>query len=472
MPEDVEIEMLTYDLTSRRGTLCRRLYECIKSDVLSGKLSAGEKLPSKRSLARNLGVSAITVENAYDQLIAEGYAISEQRRGYYVSEYASKRKETGNHATSPTWVVAPKGEERLYFDFSSNQTENANFPFSVWARMLRETISRRGAALLKKSPCGGVVELRRAIAGHLSSFRAMTVEPDQIFVGAGTEYLYGTLIQLLGREKIYCIETPGYKKLLKIYEHSGAQCRSARMDEHGVVVDELRAARADVAHLCPNHHFPTGITTPLSRRFEILAWVNESAGRYVIEDDYDSEFRLNGRPLPTLQSVDAEKVVYMNTFSKSLASTIRISYMVLPPALANRFYETLSFYSCTVSTFEQYALAAFIGQGYFEKHINRMRLHYKRKRARILSEIRAILPDEACQIEENDSGLHFILRLTTRRSDGEIQARLMEHGVRIAAISDYETGDVSGDSRRFILGYSNLDEERLRPALELLRKAL
>ena len=204
----------------------------------------------------------------------------------------------------------------------------------------------------------------------------MNVDPDQIIVGAGTEYLYGLLVKLLGTDKVYCVEDPGYKKISQIYECNNAKCLPVQMDEQGISVELIKKANAQIAHISPTHHFPTGITMPVNRRYELLAWANESSDRYIIEDDYDSEFRMNGHPIPPILSIDAcEKVIYINTFSKSLTSTIRISYMVLPEHLANEFYRRLSFYSCTVSTFEQYTLARFISEGYFEKHINRMRLH-------------------------------------------------------------------------------------------------
>ena len=192
----------------------------------------------------------------------------------------------------------------------------------------------------------------------------MNVDPDQIIVGAGTEYLYGLLVKLLGTDKVYCVEDPGYKKISQIYECNTAKCLPVQMDEQGISVELIKKVNAQIAHISPTHHFPTGITMPVNRRYELLAWANESSDRYIIEDDYDSEFRMNGHPIPPILSIDAcEKVIYINTFSKSLTSTIRISYMVLPEHLANEFYRRLSFYSCTVSTFEQYTLARFIFEG-------------------------------------------------------------------------------------------------------------
>jgi GntR family transcriptional regulator/MocR family aminotransferase len=293
----------------------------------------------------------------------------------------------------------------------------------------------------------------------------MNVDPDQIVVGAGTEYLYSLLIKLLGKDKIYCVENPGYKKLRSVYESNGAVCRYVNLDDDGMNVDALKSCGANVAHISPNHHFPTGITMPISRRYELLAWSNEESGRYIIEDDYDSEFRLNGKPIPPLQSIDAcEKVIYMNTFSKSLTSTIRISYMVLPEHLANLFFERLSFYANTVSTFEQYTLAAFISQGYFEKHINRMRLRYGRKRARILEMIRNVYTPDECRIIENGSGLHLVLEFNTDIPDRELQRRLRKRKIKIASITDYYMDDVIRDKHQFILNYSSLNMDGLEEA--------
>lgn len=464
--------MLTYDLNKADGPLYRGLYHCIKDDILKGKLGINEKMPSKRALANNLGVSTITVENAYDQLIGEGYLYSIPKKGYFVSDISDLRI---NNAPIQKSLNIEKGNdaEELFFDFSSNKTESDDFPFSVWAKLMRDTISLKEKELLTVSPCEGVKELREAIANHLSSFRGMNVDPDQIIVGAGTEYLYSLLIKLLGMGKTYCLENPGYKKLISIYNSNGVTCKYVNMDDKGIIADELRMSGADIVHISPTHHFPTGITMPVSRRYELLAWANEADGRYIIEDDYDSEFRLNGKPIPPFQSIDAcEKVIYMNTFSKSLTSTIRISYMVLPEHLANKYYRTLSFYSNTVSTFEQYTLAAFISQGYFEKHINRMRLRYGRKRARILDTIQQIFEEQQYQVIENDSGLHFLLEFHTKMTDVDIQKKCLEKKIRIGTISDYYLDGVTRNRHQFILNYSGLNMDNLEPALITLKKII
>ncbi|MBB5225094.1 PLP-dependent aminotransferase family protein [Treponema ruminis] len=467
--------MLSYNLSEAKGPLYKSLYQFIREDIQSGKLKANEKLPSKRSLAQNLGISTISIENAYDQLICEGYIYSLPKRGYFVAEIENinELKPKSVPKSEAKINIHERGIDSDFFDFSSNRVEKENFPFSIWAKILREIISQNESQLLEVSPCGGVRELREAIANHLESFRGMSVNPDQIIVGAGTEYLYGLLTKLLGNDKTYCIENPGYKKLKKIYESNGAKCLAVDMDEQGLSIEKLRSANGQIAHISPTHHFPTGICMPASRRYEMLAWANESEENYIIEDDYDSEFRLKGKPLPPLFSLDIfGKVIYMNTFSKSLASTIRISYMILPEKLANLFYQKLAFYSCTVSTFEQYTLASFISKGFFEKHINRMRLHYGRKRARIIEAIKRYFSENECQIIENDSGLHFILKFNTPLTDEQFKEILSSKGILISSISDFEMNDKPQSSHEFILNYSSIDMEKLNSSLKKLREAL
>ena len=326
---------------------------------------------------------------------------------------------------------------------------------------------------MKPSPTGGIDELKTAIVEHLKSFRGMLVDPNQIVIGAGTEYLYSLIIQLLGSDKCYCIENPGHQKLSKIYRQHKIKCRFADMDADGLTIEGLRASGAQIAHISPTHHFPTGITMPASRRYEVLAWANEEDGRYIIEDDYDSEFRPNGKPIPPLFSIDAcEKVIYMNTFSKSLSPTIRISYMVLPIHLATRFYQSMSFQACTVSNFEQYTLARFIQQGSFEKHINRMRLYYIRQRKKLMDTIRLSSLGDCCRILENDSGLHFLLQLKTTLTDAQVESEAKKQGLKIKALSDYYLSEEKKRQGYYLVNYSNLNDDTINAALKILADLL
>ncbi|MBM7686158.1 PLP-dependent aminotransferase family protein [Defluviitalea raffinosedens] len=464
--------MLTYDFENVKEPLYEYIYKCIKSDIVSGNLKPGEKLPSKRTFAHNNGISTITIQNAYDQLISEGYVYSLPKKGYFVADI-DVRTSTPKEAKITLDIKLPEEKAVYDIDLSNNEINPDNFPFSIWAKLSREIISNKKKELMEASPTGGKYEVRAAIAEHLKSFRGMLVDPNQIVIGAGTEYLYGLIIQLLGKDKSYCIENPGYKKLLQIYKQYNIECKFADMDDMGITVDGLKKSGAEVVHISPNHHFPTGITMPASRRYEVLAWANEKDDRYIIEDDYDSEFRYNGKPIPTLFSIDAcEKVIYMNTFSKSLTSTMRISYMVLPVHLANRFYEQLSFYSCTVSNFEQYTLAALINKGYFEKHINRMRLHYTRQRKLIIDTIMKSKLGKKCEIIENDSGLHFLIKLYTHLSDQEVTNRLKKKGIQMKALSEYYLEPEKSKPHYFIINYSNIDISKISEACETIYSIL
>lgn len=463
--------MLTYDFSNLTGPLYRELYQKIRQDILNGTIKTGEKLPSKRTLAQNLGVSTITVENAYDQLISEGYLYSEVKRGYFVSDI--KKIAVPKIIQKPELNIMTNEKKSWYFDFSSNTVEAKNFPFSVWAKLSREVLSNMQSEVLQISPSNGTESLRKAIANHLLSFRGMSVDPNQIIIGAGTENLYEILIKLLGDRNTYCIENPGYIKIRKVYEINKVNYVSANLDENGISIEELKKSKADIAHISPNHHFPTGITMPVSRRYEILGWANEKKDRYIIEDDYDSEFRQNGNPIPTLQSIDAfGKVIYMNTFSKSIASTIRISYMVLPEQLANLYYRTLNFYSCPVPTFEQYTLSKFIDEGYFEKHINRMRLYYRRKRITVLNILKKNLSDRECSIIESDSGLHLILKLNCSISDEELKASLLEKSININMLSEYYICPKEDLQHMYLLNYSNINLEKFENTMKVLKEII
>ncbi len=465
--------MITYSFSDiGSDSLYGHLYKCIKNDIINGTLPAGAKLPSKRSFARNLGISTITVENAYQQLIAEGYVFSVQKKGYYVCDIDEDSVlRTGGTGTQKTKQYDP-APRPIMTDFTTTQTAPENFPFTIWARLLRSVISEQKNELMTPSPSAGMARLRLAISTHLHAFRGMDTAPEQIIVGAGTEYLYGLLIQLLGAERTYAVEDPGYRKISKIYGSHSVKCCHIPLDAGGIITSELEYSGADILHISPSHHFPTGIVTPISRRYELLAWAAKSDSRYIIEDDYDSEFRLEGRPVPTLSSIDVmEKVIYMNTFSKSLTPTIRISYMVLPKHLVQRFYDKLSFYSCTVSNFEQLTLARFIEEGYFEKHINRMRTFYRNRRDEILRTIAESPLAKQVHITEEDAGLHFLMRVDTKLTEQEFKREALSRGIRLAPLSDYYEEAARAPLNTYIINYSDIQTENLREAADALNAA-
>lgn len=462
--------MLTYDLSKIKGPLYEGIYTYIKEDIQKSRLKADEKMPSKRALAKNLGVSIITIENAYDQLIGEGYLYTLPRKGYYVSriENLSKFQAT---STLSLDIHYPK-PSKATINLSNNHIDSDDFPFSVWARLMRETISTKENALIKNSTCGGVYELRQAIANHLASFRGMNVDPDQIVIGAGTEYLYGVLIQLLGAEKTVCLENPGYKKIAQIYQSHHVNCTYANLDASGISMEEIRASGAEVVHISPTHHFPTGITMPIKRRYELLSWANEKEKRMIIEDDYDSEFRYKGKPIPALQGSDSNgKVIYTGTFSKSLAPSIRMSYMVLPEHILKIYQEKCRFISSTVSKVDQMILQKFMEEGYYERHLNKTRALYKNRHDVLISSLRKM--KEILEISGENAGVHLLLHFKTDDSEKDLIEKAAKQGVRVYGLSEYCVKDNEDSTGKavILLGYANMNEERIRAAVQLLCKA-
>lgn len=467
--------MLTYSFEDREHiSLYEYLYKQIKNDILNHRLTPDEKLPSKRALAEHLNISTITVENAYSQLMAEGYIYSKPKSGFFVSHITSSESQTAHGDVVFYEKPAPEEKKKYYADFVSNSTAKQSFPFSMWSKLMRKTMSDNLDKLMVNSPSVGIWELRQEIAKFLLQFRGMNVSPDQIVVGAGTEYLYGIIIQLLGRKKIYAVEDPGYQKISKIYGANDVACVHIPMNENGIDLTSLETSQAQVVHISPSHHFPTGIVTPIGRRYELLSWASKSSSRYIIEDDYDSEFRFVGKPIPALQSIDVlDKVIYVNTFSKSLSSTIRISYMVLPEKLMKIYNQDLNFYSCTVPNFEQYTLTSFIAEGHFEKHINRMRNYYRSQRDLIMNCIKKHPKYTRVQIAEENSGLHFLLHVDTTLTDEQLVKKAAENGIHISCLSQYYKNQPDLSLPHTILiNYSGISSDLIPQAVELLFNSL
>lgn len=475
--------MLTYNLTATGSdSLYESLYKCIKNDILQGKLCAGEKLPSKRSFAKNLGISVITVENAYGQLSDEGYIYSMPKRGFYVSDIDMvANPNTGAKTSADANLFDDSASiacSPYFADFSSNQTDSEIFPFTIWSKTVRSVLNDNQIQLMINSPCAGILPLRNAIAHYLRDFRGMQVFSHQIIIGAGTEYLYGLLIQLLGKDLIYGVENPGYHKIGKICKSMDVSYRHVDLDENGVSIHELEEKKIDIIHTSPSHHFPTGIVMPVSRRYELLGWAAKKKQHYIIEDDYDSELRLSGKPFPTLQSIDVSgKVIYMNTFTKTLASTVRISYMVLPEDLAKRFYSELSFYSCTVSNFEQYTLAQFMENGSFEKHINRLRNYYQNKRDAILKELKSGSIGKYITIQEEEAGVHFLMHIQSDCTEAEIVEKAKAGGVKLDPLSRYyikntekheQNGQENPYENTYVMNYSSVNMENIKKVVQVL----
>ncbi len=490
---------MIYDLEKRgKLPLYEYLYLCIREDVLNGTLRPGEKLPSKRELARSHDVALITVENAYAQLIIEGYVTAKEKSGYFVNPGMAEERPrfeaeerggvphdgSGREGTLRGGVgrtdaavsltakaCAPRGVSagKWLVDFTSGELKKDAFPFTVWAKLMRRVMNDREEAFLTKPENRGVPELREAIREYLKKAKGLTVLPEQIIVGPGTEYLHHILLQLVGRSRIVAVEDPGYKKVGQIYEGNGLKCLHVPVDQGGMIVERLKGSNATLVHISPSHHFPTGCVMPIARRRELLSWARES-GAYVIEDDYDSEFRFDGRPIPTLVSLDGDSVIYMNTFTKTLAPSIRIAYAVLPMTLAERYGQKLSYYSGAVSSFEQYTLAAFIGEGYYERHVARMRNYYRQQRSKILTALAQSPLAKRASVEEHAAGLHFILRINGIKDEEKWLARLEGQGIRLLPVSAFCYERKESYRHRFVIYYSDIDPENLKEAFEIMAK--
>lgn len=459
--------MLTYNMDNRQELpLYDYLYRCIKNDILSGRIGVGEKLPSKRSLAKHLNISVITVENAYAQLLLEGYITSCEKKGYFVND-------TGC-VPQASCLIRPKAEEEFeyaYFaDLKSNRIRRNRFPFSTWAKLLRDTLSERPEQLLKTVPYNGVYELRLALAEFLHEFRGMQVLPSQIVICSGTDSMYGRLFCLLD-DATWAVENIGSQKITGLYDMYHAKWKSVPRDEYGVDMNSLYESGCNVVHVSPAQHFPIGTVMPVKRRTELLEWADRK-GYYIIEDDYDSEFWYQGKPAPTLYSLDGNgRVIYFNTFSKTLIPSLRISYMVLPYELAQRYEEGLSFYSGTVPSMEQYALARFISEGYFERHINHMRNYFKSQRGSLFEAVKESPLGGISHIYENSSGTYFLLELDTKLADKELVTRIREKDINVACTSEY-MAQPHGDTHTLVINYCGVYAERIKETIQRIWEAI
>lgn len=347
----------------RREKKYYTLYLRLKDDILQGVIRPGAKLPSKRALAERMNISVITVEYAYRQLMDEGYVYARERSGYFVRPIA------GLHP--------PERVEREPLRFLAEESPSGAgeslFPYSLWFKTVRHVMSEYGPRLVDRSPNKGCARLRNAIAAYLLRYRGMYAQPEQIVVGSGSEQLYEAVVRMLGADRIYGVEYPSYEKIEAVYAGSGAAVERLALGPEGIESQSLAQTSADVLHVTPFHSYPTGVTAPAFKRYEYLSWAREP-GRYIVEDDFDSEFFLPGKPLESLYSMDKDgRVIYINTFSKSLAPSMRMGYMILPPALFELYDRRAGMYSCSVPLLEQYALAEFIAEGHFERHLSRVR---------------------------------------------------------------------------------------------------
>ena len=338
-----------------------QLYVQLRTDIINSIYKYGEKLPSKRILAEETQTSVITVEHAYEILCDEGYVTAKPRSGYFVSY------------KKDSFIPATENDEIPFSEITSYNHTDDDFPFSVFAKTMRRVLSKYNELILIKSPNEGVMELRKALSGYLARNKGITAKPHQIIIGSGSEYLYGLIVQFFGNSKVYAVENPSYEKIHLVYQANGARCEFLKLGKDGILSSELIKSSADILHVTPVRSYPSGITASASKRNEYIQWAT-GRGNIIIEDDFDSEFTLLPKNEETLFSMESKNsVIYINTFTKTIAPSMRVGYIVLPENLVESFYEKMGFYSCTVPVFEQYVLAEFINNGDFERHINRVR---------------------------------------------------------------------------------------------------
>ena len=443
--------------------LYHQLYRHIAAAIQSGALAPGSKLPSKRRLCALAGVSMSTVETAYSLLAAEGYVLAKPRSGYVCAGLLPPAPAAPSQRL-PETVPAPP--PRWAYDCSTSGVDTSAFPFSSWARITKEAVYENPGLLQRGHPQGDL-SLRTALAELLAQYRGVRCAPEQVVVGAGADYLITLLLQLLPEQRFIALEDPGYPAAYTAAALHGREAVPIPVDGEGMDPEALAASGAGLAYLTPSHQFPLGVTMPAGRRSRLLHWAASAPGRWLIEDDYDSEFRYSSRPIPALQGLDrAGRVVYMGTFSRSIAPAIRVAYMILPPELLERFRRTFSHGACTVSRFEQESLRRFLVQGLYGRHLRRTGNLYRKKCALFTGALSAI-PSAA--ISGADAGLHFLVTIP-RLSEAELVERAAAKSVGVQPLSRY-CHRVKPKPSTVVLGFAGLTEDELAQAAALLKEA-
>lgn len=449
--------------------LYEQIYDHIKTEIRDGKLLSGERLPSTRSLAEYLQVARSTVEYAYDQLLSEGYIESRPCKGYFVcamEELFHMEETKGESGEVPEKA---QGRAVWEYNFSPHEIDMSGFPFGVWKKITRNILTSANNELFARGEAQGDYDLRETIGRYLHSSRGVNCRPEQIIVGAGNDYLLMLLEKILGRHMRIAMENPTYVRTYRIFQSFAYDIVTVDMDESGMRTDCLAGANVSAAYVMPSHQFPMGTVMPIGRRTELLKWASEGPDRYLIEDDYDSEFRYYGKPIPALQASDRQgKVIYIGTFSKAIAPAIRVSFMVLPQTLLERYRRECSFYSCTVSRIDQRILNEFIRDGYFERHLNKMRKMYRAKQELLLQCLDSFRKD--FDISGESTGLHLVLTAKGNVTEAELLEKAEGAGVRVCGLSESMVED-SERRATVLLGFGGLTSEQITGGVNRLRKA-
>ncbi|WP_391206078.1 PLP-dependent aminotransferase family protein [Psychrobacillus sp. L4] len=447
--------------------LYEQLYNEIKEAIIDGTIEEGAKLPSKRKLAEFLSVSQTTIEFAYSQLVAEGFISSEARKGFFVQnlEDLALIEQEAPHMTREE-----NDTEEIFIDFSPGKIDTESFPFAIWRKYMKEIISEANKDFLQLGHPQGDFELRQQISSYLYQSRGVKCTPEQIILGSGTEQLMPLIIRLLGKEAIYGIENPGYPLTHHLFLEDKQKSIPIPVDIEGVIVSQLEQTNATVMYVTPSHQFPTGAVLSATRRSQLLSWAYQQENRYIIEDDYDSEFRYTGRPIPSLQGIDQnQRVIYLSTFSKSLMPSLRIAYAVLPKTLIMQYMQKYSYYAATVPRMDQHVLTKFMESGHFAKHLNKMRKIYKRKLEIVTKTIAEFNP--IVTISGEQAGMHILLTIHTCKTEEELVLLSKQAGIRIYALREYITGDFEHASTpKIVLGFGGIDTNDISASINTLIK--
>ena len=465
---------LTINLRAgQKVPLYEQIYEYIKADIRKGRIRSGEKLPSTRALSAHLEVSRSTVELAYEQLLSEGYIEAQPYRGYFVCQIDDLFQIDAQKADIRK--NGEKQEQKYRYDFTPSGVDLKSFPYNVWRKLSKECLVDDKAELFRLGCPQGEFGLRNAICSYLHQARGVNCRPDQIIVGAGNDYLLMLLGAILGSGYKIALENPTYKQAYRLFENLSYEVCTVNMDDKGMRVDELRKADADIAFVMPSHQYPLGTVMPIRRRMELLKWAQEKENRYIIEDDYDSEFRYKGKPIPALQGYDRNgKVIYIGTFSKSIAPAIRMSYLVLPETVCSLYKERCGFISSTVSKVDQLILQKFIEEGYYERHLNKTRALYRNRHDVLLNALKDMTTD--FMISGENAGVHLLLRFHDGRSEEELIRLAKEKEVKVYGLSEYYVGENKKEKQDqkeavILLGYANMSDEKIMCAAKLLDEA-
>ena len=456
---------LTMNLkTHSKIPLYEQIYNYIKSDIQNGKIAYGEKLPSTRALAKHLEISRSTVELAYEQLLSEGYIESEPYRGFFVAQIEELYHLQKGKITS---AKISKEKKKYKYDFTPNGVDLKSFPYNAWRKLSKDILMDDKTELFRAGDSQGEYGFRNAICNYLYQARGVNCTPDQIIIGAGSDYILMLLSTILGIHHRIAFEDPTYKQAYRMVRSLSYETAPVPMDKNGMKVSELEKSGADIAYVTPSHQYPTGVIMPLKRRLELLRWASQEEGRYIIEDDYDSEFRYKGKPIPALQGYDGEdKVIYLGTFSKSIAPAIRLSYMVLPKPLLEVYDQKSRFVNSTVSKVDQMIVQKFIEEGYYERHLNKTRALYKSRHDVLIEGLRPMM--DICKISGEHAGVHLLLTFHNGMSEEELIQRAEAEDIRVYGLSDYCIQEKYEGNATILLGYANLSEEQIREAVQIL----